>query len=196
MSPAQIQSPRVMERLFRAFGIQGKHPLSLDNTVVPVAIVEDLSDRATDFLGEAWVFIRCNATAAVGGSIQLTNAGLASSVDLKIEEFGFSTLAAAQCGVKQTSLSDGALLLGVQQKIWSDTNQLPGVPPGVPDHRDGSAYAGATNLINRTMVATVEQRYSPGWVLAPGEKFVITCSTVNVRLQTWIRYSVSRRIAV
>lgn len=194
--PAQIQSPRVMERLFRAFGIQGKHPLSLDNTVVPVAIVEDLSDRATDFLGEAWAFIRCNATAAVGGSVQLTNAGLTSSVDLRIEEFGFSTLANAQCGVKLLDLSDGALLLGVEEKRWSDTNQLPGVPPGVPDHRDGSAYGASTNLINRSMIATEEQRYSPGWVLRPGQKFVITCSTVNVRLQTWIRYSVRRRISV
>lgn len=192
--PAPIQSAGAVARLFAKFGIQGKHPLSLDNTVVPVAILEDVSQEAAPQAPvNAWAFVRCNATAAVGGAIQITNAGLDSAVDLIIDEMEFQTLAASQCGVKLTNLTDGALLLGVQSKVWRDTG-TPGVPPGVPDHRDASAYAANTNLVNKTMVATVPFRFSPGWTLSPGFKIAVTCSTVNVRLQGWFKYRVISRV--
>ncbi len=198
--PAQIQSPRVMERLFRAFGIQGKHPLSLDNTVVPVAIVEDLSDRATDFLGTAWVWIRCDATALTESSIQLTNAGARSSVDLTIDRVRVKSQLAMDILLHVTDLTDGALLLGQANKLWSDGNQLPGVPPGVPDHRDGSAYGAAdilaiADLLLPPPVADSMQTFEPGWVLAPGQKFVARGTTDNVRMEAYIQYSVRRRIS-
>ena len=191
--PTKIQNARAFQRLVRAFSIQGRMQLFLDDHVVPVAIVEDLSEEATDVRVNAWAFIRCNATAAVGSSIQLTNAGLDSAVDLVVDECRFQAQTATQYTINLTDLTDGALLLGVQTKVWSDTNQLPGVPAGVIDHRDGGAYAAASFMDNGSLVANEPRTIQPGWTLAPGQKFVVRLATVNIRLQAWIKYRVIAR---
>lgn len=190
---AKIQNARAFQRLLRAFSIQGRMQLFLDDHVVPVAIVEDLSEEAADVRVNAWVFIRVDATAAVGGAAQLTNAGLDSAVDLVIDECRFTAQANTQYTINLTDLSDGALLTGVTTKVWSDTNQLPGVPSGSPDHRDGSAYAAAAFMDNGSLIANEPMTIKPGWTLAPGQKFVVRLATVNVRLQVWIRYRVISR---
>jgi len=72
--PIRIGTAQAWGRLRDAFDLKGKHSLQLDEVVVPVAIVEDLSrDEPLGNLRAAQGGITTAATAAIVGQTQLFN---------------------------------------------------------------------------------------------------------------------------
>lgn len=187
--PAQVQSAAAISRLLRKLGIQGKHPLTLDSTVVPVAIIEDVSEQVgAEAAVGVWAFIRANATVAVAGAMVLTNE-VGSAVDLIVDEIRFQTAVANTYRLNQTDIAVGALTAGILHKFWMDTNHLPGIPPGVINHADGGAFGAAPSAyIAGPTVAQIPVNIPVGWTLSPGQSFVVRSITVNIAIDGYIKY--------
>ena len=124
--PTEIQTPKPWMRLAEAFRLTGRHKLLLDEVVVPVAIVEDLSEKE----------VLLDLRAAYGGAFQTAAATFISQVQLfnpvdsglLLDLYRVDML--NPTGALQFLMGDFAIALTVAQDgRWQDA-RMDGIPKG------------------------------------------------------------------
>lgn len=178
--PVQVQTTKQVSPLRRAFGLFGGLRLKLDETVVPVAIVEDLvQDEWRDaFMGDGR-----NAGGAANRNIwQLSNPAGSGKV---IELYEVSFISGSGCvwslTVTATPYIPGTVLGGQ----WQDLDGLYLVPSTAPSGQmrhtaAAAALTGAVIFTTSTLSTSGTVFYHPRVLLKPGQVINLWQDTLNV----------------
>lgn len=165
MSPLPIQGIRYSSALTDLFSLTGKLPLKLDETVVPVAVVADLSPGAYGPSATASIAV------AAGG------AGNRSMVEISLPQVPSAQGAAAivDAAVFQASAAAQTIFMGPSpgmpaptsfaEKTWLDVGMRGDPLVQVAGKNDAAAIAGVVASVRRN-VRIMESLLVPlGWVL-------------------------------
>lgn len=186
--PTQIQTPTQWQRLLNRFGIKGRHQLLLDEVVVPVVLIEDVSELETG-PQDATIAVIAPAIAATLGACVLAN--LSSGTDLLVDRIIMNAPAGMAVDTRFSTIAPIIPLAGgVIDKTWNNPDQV-GVPAG-----DGFANQnvfGAGTLLNRTQVgANIRYEYDCKLVLPPNNVISVGGLTANQALQVTFQYRVQQ----
>ena len=153
----------------------------LDEVVVPVVLIEDLSDKPSP-QQEATFAMRAPATAAQPLSLLLENSSVGSI--FLVDEITFSVSADSFLQITLTTTAPvNPVAGGAADKTWNDNLQTPVVPGTM--FADTGAFVGPDVWHGRITTDTLAQ-VTPKLILRPGQLIAITNTTVNQELRTVI----------
>lgn len=186
--PLKIQNPRAWGRLVDAFTLTGRHKLLLDEVVVPVAIIEDLSEQAGTEPDDATMFVEATNVAATLGAAVLSNLGETGAV-LLLDRIIVTTSAVQFVGISQTTIAPILPLAGsIIVKQWNDPRKA-GAPTGT-GFANTNVF-GTTNLLFRPfMSANIPYTFDVKQVIPPNNQIAVGGFTVNVELNVTFQYRV------
>lgn len=187
--PMQIYTAGAWQRLRDAFDLKGKHNLLLDEVVVPVAVVADLSSQAPDQANDATIQISMPAIVGDLGAACIGNLGT-PNVNLLVDKITFmAPAAAATFRIIDTNIAPILGLAGaVLNKTWNDPSQV-GVPAGTPFANEDVFGAGTEIMVVRLLPAT-PFHMEPKWVVPPGRLLIVGHSIINTAWECTFNYRV------
>lgn len=178
--PLPIQNPKASNLLTSFFGLVGRPSLSLDEIVVPIALVTDLEDPFSSGAVERRLAAGSSFMGAtVGGnsSVQLLNPAN-SGVIVGVRRI-FITLGTAGV-IARVNFLDTALATAETAVDWRD-RRITGQPVGLM-FREAPAGAPGTSALIRAgtdgggLLTIADPRY----ILGPGQGIVVTTATQNM----------------
>lgn len=177
--PIPIQNATVWARLQRAFGLLGRHKLLLDEIVVPVALVEDLS--GVEVLLEKRYAQGGDTQGAVAGNstrVQIFNpAGSGILVELYQAVAGASGAGVINWGPVV------AVLAGSISGTWQDRRLTPAsVPAALIQTDNNPAGPVLVNPLKLNQLGNTAVLFRCDVTLLPGTGFVFEGHTVNTSI--------------
>jgi len=187
--PIQIQTADGWRRLQKAFSIVGRHRLMLDEVVVPVAILEDLTLLADTANDRANISIRCDNTAGTNGAAVFSNLP-DTGTTLLLETITLNAQTAQVFNINQTTIAPILPLGGSSSisKTWNDPTQ-PGAPAGSGFANDN--VFGITGQIQRVIInANVVVQFQVNQIVPPLQQISVGGFTNNAEFQVSFDYRV------
>ncbi len=187
--PITIQNARGWDALRQRFSIVGRHRLQLDEVIVPVVIMDDITEQ-TDTVGQlATAFALAPAVAAKKSSVVFFN-GVTSETGylfnitrIRVSStgtigytFGFTTVAPLS-----------PIAASTVDQTWNDVGQT-GTPPGNLFTDDG-AFAGPV-LYNYRSIPTDPFDYVCNLIIPFQNALVVTNENTNKSSHVSIEYTV------
>jgi len=176
--PMKIGTARAWGRLRDFFDLKGKHDLQLDEIIVPVALVADLTeaDPLAD-LRQAQGGEDLGAAAGFIGQMQVFNP-VGSGIVIEVYSVQASTVASTTWTIGPVT----ATLAVNGQAIWQDT-RLSGIPVG---RFQAQALVAGPQIVDGYKVRSLSGAHfflSPRVTLLPGNGYRVEAGTQN--LQIW-----------
>lgn len=188
--PIPIYTAGAWQRLRDAFDLKGKHNLLLDEVVVPVALVADLSSEATHQANDATAQASVPAEAGETGTALFANIG-DTGVDLLVDRIVINCGTSGRFRITSSSNAPLAPIAASSLVVvWNNPDQ-PGSPPG-QIFADEGAFIG-DRLYDFQHLASTSWYIEPKWVLPPNSGLAINFTTVNILFQVTFQYRVRTR---
>ena len=177
--PMQIQTAGAWRRLVEAFDLKGKAQLRLDETVVPVFVVnEEPTEIAADPVDATWTFFVSN-TAASPTTALLLNNSVGSRI--LIDEVMYSTsLTATVVMILTATAAVNPVAGGAADKTWNNNLQTP-VVPGL-QFGDSGAFVGP-DIYNAGCLPSTPITVATKVAIDPGQAFAVQIQTNNLQLR-------------
>lgn len=190
--PTEIQTPTPWAKLADAFRLTGRHRLLIDEVIVPVVVVSDLSEVAATTEQEATAYFSMVAIVGSATVAVLFNGVTADTgVDLIIDSALASSETAGTYRVRQTTVAPVAPAAGVLlTKNWNRFPQV-GVPPGT-QFANTALLAGQT-LYRVPVLANSPLEIDLGITLGAFQALALDYDGVNEAWRTTWRYRVVKR---
>ena len=180
--PISIQNSRAWGRLVDAFTIRGRHKLLLDEIVVPVVLIEDLSDKPGPQQEATFTMFAPPQGAGVDVVLLLENSSVGSI--FFIDEI---TIGSENNVIVQITLTTTAPVApaagGEADKTWNDNTQTPVVSGTM--FADLGAFVGP-DVWKGEFLADTPQHITPKLILRPGQLIAISVITTNSGLRAVI----------
>lgn len=183
--PTPIQQGRTLSALIEEFGLKGRHLLQLDEVVVPVVMVADVTDADSAFVGPSEYTEGIVEAAVVGEAGICEFAGQAGMVMLPLSCYVyFGTIAAPAAGVARIQFDDAAVAPvftapSSTRGIDKRDPDGPGAPVGVTSGT--FVLAGLTgNSAGQFGIGTTGRVLDlSGWEIRNGERLYVLNETAN-----------------
>jgi len=190
--PIQIQTAKGWRRLQEAFSIVGRHRLMLDEVVVPVAILEDLTLQPDTANDRATLSITCPAEALERSACVLFNTNAAldpTGAILLVERVYMTSGLVGNISINQTTVAPLNPIAGsVIRKLWNDPSQ-PAVPAGT-GFADGSAFGAAGEIYIGTQLANTPFVVEVNQILPALAGLAVVGGAINTEIKATFQYRV------
>jgi len=173
-----VQDVSASQALQRRYALVGKVPLEVDETIVPVCVVDTLDLQRDRF---AAGLVGQSAVALEFANLQLFNPA-ASGVLITMER---AFIALGTAGVFGVQFFDTALTTENTFKQFRD-RRLPGAPIGQTRRQGGTSSLGVANLFFEYDLAVADEhvQFPMDITLLPGQGVVFVPNLVNIGLRS------------
>ena len=184
--PTEIQTPFAWARLADKFRLTGRHKLMLDEVVVPVVLVEDLSEPGIINEQDATCVMVIAAPVGVAKALleNPAGSGVRFLLDRIVVSGGMNMIPAIQLTQTAPTNPIAGALANVS---WNNPEQS-GSPPGTMFADDG-VFVGESRY-NNNLLALTSAIILPKLVLPAGWLIVINTSTAARDIRVVINYRV------
>ena len=181
--PIQVQNTKVWGRLVDAFTLTGRHKLLLDEIIVPVVLVENLSEEQSS--QERHASYTMDVAAGIGlisKGVLLNDAG--SGVQILIDRVTMTASATSTLDILLSrTAATNPIAGGAADQGWNDLD-VPGAPPGTL-FADSGVFVGPLLHANKQIINT-PMLIDLKLILQPGVALVCQTSTSDKSLQITI----------
>jgi len=186
--PIKVYTAGAWSRLRDAFDLKGKHQLQLDEVIVPVVVVDDLSPGKIAIGQDATVDMQQIAVVGEKASLLLENPA-GSGSNLLIDRITISSATTSILTVRLTQTAPLNAMVGGSANIsWNNPDQV-GTPPGVM-FADHGTFTGDVRYQHRSTASTPavvlpKIVLPPSWLIqcVNGSSNVTLAVTLNFRVQ-------------
>jgi len=183
-----IQNTRAWGRLVDAFGLTGRHKLLLDEVVVPVVLVEDVSGPDSSLEDDATMSIFCNSNAGTTGACVFSNFGFTGAI-LLLDRITIVTSAAMQVLVLQTTIVPVLPIAASNiSKTWNDPSRS-SEPSGTGFANEG-VFGGGDEILEGAMLANTPYQFDVKQVVPPNHQIAVQGGNTNSAIRAAFQYRV------
>jgi len=190
--PIKIFNAKAAQTLQGFFDYKGKHDLKLDEIIVPVAIVADLS--GDEALGQSKFVLHIQSPAVAATTVRhayFNGVANDTGVDVVVDKIVLSSAANSVIVFIQTQIAPiNPTAAAVINNVWRQWPQV-GTPPGTGFSND--AAMGGTTIYQADNLARVPAAFYPDITLGAQRGLSITQAIANTAFQTtWYMHTQKR----
>jgi len=187
--PMPIYSSGAWQRLRDAFDLKGKHSLLLDEVVVPVAVVAELSGVEGSQTASATAFIGAPAAGALIKSACLLSNLFDGTSRLIVEAITAIPSLTTSYTIGLTTIAPILpIAASTIVKQWDDQSR-PGVPPGSAFANEG-IFSGSGQMFEGVLASNQFKRIPVNIVLNFGDEIYFQCGNNNTATACTYQYRV------